>query len=40
MDIAFFIMVGVVIGWHIPQPAWVAPLFTWIKNQAIKQFTK
>ena len=24
---------GIAVGWHFPQPAWVAPAIAWVKDK-------
>lgn len=32
LDTLFWVAVGVVVGWHVPQPAWAVPLNDKLKS--------
>lgn len=34
-SVLFWIIVGVVVGWHLPQPEWARVALGWLKEQAV-----
>lgn len=37
IDTIFWVVVGIAIGWHWPQPSWVAPIRSWIQARLQKK---
>ncbi len=31
MNTLMLLVIGAFIGWHFPQPTWVAPIMSWVK---------
>ena len=37
LEILFWVAVGLVIGWHVPQPAWAKAAFEKVKALVVKK---
>ena len=33
MDCLIFLGIGIVVGWHVPQPGWAVRVSAWVRNK-------